>query len=222
MSPKNDWFCLRNTRIPIIKSSSSVDLSRQCDFETLVALRNATWTPGHNEKRHRQACIAMPLSESYQSDESPRVSTEGARTQGRASETARASGAHPGATPRLSKLWNQIQSCVQREASPEFRQGLCQLVLQYSEAFFLEGETLRPCHFTAPPLTFTDPTALVQSKCYRYPEAEEEFIERQVKEWIEQGICEASDSDFSSPVVVVSKGAQGWRRCQAPIVCFVH
>ena len=107
---------------------------------------------------------------------------------------------------REQKLLDVLEESIQPGHTPEFYNELHQLIREFARTFALEDETLRPCGFVAPRIEFLEENVVIRSRCYKYAEKEREFIKAQVDEWVQQGICEPCNSDFASPVVVVSKG----------------
>lgn len=109
-------------------------------------------------------------------------------------------------TNRVDSIWTEICATIDETVSEKFRQGLYEIINRFEKAFHLEGDRLNPCKHTVPKLEFTEHNFMVRSKGYRYSEGERMFLKETIEDWVAQGICKPTSSEFSSPCVIVSKG----------------
>ena len=107
---------------------------------------------------------------------------------------------------RVDRIWATISNTIDISVSKTFREELRGIVNRWSEAFHIDGDILSPCKHTVPRLEFTEENFTVKSRGYRYSEGERLFLKETIAEWVEQGICKPTSSEYSSPCVIVSKG----------------
>lgn len=90
--------------------------------------------------------------------------------------------------------------------NPEEKANLESLCAQYSDVFYIEGETLTFTNKIKHSIKTTDEIP-VYTKSYRYPFIHRQEVQSQIHKMLEQGIIRPSDSAWSSPIWVVPKKA---------------
>ena len=98
---------------------------------------------------------------------------------------------------------------------PSLKQPIEKLLLFYLDVFNLETDFL-PCTNLAEHTITLRENKIINTKSYRPPECHKDEINRQMKDMLDKGIIEPSDSPYNSPVWVVPKktdasGKQKWR-----------
>lgn len=100
------------------------------------------------------------------------------------------------------------------------RQIVLRVISDYSDVFYVEGDTLS---YTPTQMndiqTFVD-SAPVNVKPYRLPMVQREEINRQVKEMLNENIIELSNSVWNSPLLCVKKKAQNGKEAWRVVVDF--
>lgn len=109
-----------------------------------------------------------------------------------------------------------IQSKIKiNDLSQKEQNSVRGLLNEFKDLFFVEGDKLSAtteiCHEI---ITTTDKP--LYSKIYRYPQAHEEEIQKQIKEMLDQNIIRESNSPYNSPLWIVPKkqdnsGIKKWR-----------
>lgn len=99
--------------------------------------------------------------------------------------------------------------------NPEEKINLTRLCTEYSDVFYLEGETLSFTNDIKHHIRTTDDTP-IYCKTYRYPYVHKEEVQNQIKSMLDQNIIRPSSSPYNAPVWVVPKksdasGKVKWR-----------
>ena len=88
------------------------------------------------------------------------------------------------------------------------------IIEEYNDIFYLEGDNLSANNFHTQHLNLTDKTP-VYIKNYRLPQTQIEEIDQQVQKLLDDDIIEHSTSPYNSPLLVVPKKSDGdekkWR-----------
>lgn len=97
----------------------------------------------------------------------------------------------------------------------EEEKGLKNLLYNFQDLFFLEGENLTFTHEIKHEI-YTTVENPIYCKLYRYPQVHEKEINKQIKDMLHQGIIRESNSPYNSPLWIVPKkldnsGEQKWR-----------
>jgi hypothetical protein len=101
-------------------------------------------------------------------------------------------------------IWGEIPA----DLTPE----ITMILYQYKN-IFSTPEGLPPQRLQNHAIPLKEGSNTVKVKPYRYPHSQKEQIEKMVLEMLEQGIIQASNSPFSSPIVLVKKKDGSWRFC---------
>lgn len=98
------------------------------------------------------------------------------------------------------------------EHEVSFHSKLDQLLTEFSD-LFAEPTSLPPQRIHDHRIFLKDGSNPVNVRPYRYPNYQKGEIERLVQEMLKSGIIRASNSPYSSPVVLVKKKDGTWRMC---------
>lgn len=98
------------------------------------------------------------------------------------------------------------------EHEVSFHSKLDQLLTEFSD-LFAEPTSLPPQRIRDHRIFLKDGSNPVNVRPYRYPNYQKGEIERLVQEMLTAGIIRASNSPYSSPVVLVKKKDGTWRMC---------
>lgn len=113
---------------------------------------------------------------------------------------------------RINKL---IKSLHFEGLNTEERNSIVRIISKYPYQFYLPGDKLIGTNVIKHKIITTDEVP-INTRQYRYPQVHKEEIQRQIKEMLEGGIIESSNSPYNSPVWIVSKkpsstGEKRWR-----------
>ena len=98
------------------------------------------------------------------------------------------------------------------ELTEEQRSQVQKMLLEYRDCFALEGDPLGLCNWIYHNIdTVTDEP--VVSAPYRIPKSQEQAVKDIVQKMMDQGMIQKSDSEYSSPVVLVEKPDKSLRFC---------
>lgn len=116
------------------------------------------------------------------------------------------------ATKRRKELLQLLQL---NHMNTEEKEEVESLVSEYADIFHLPNEHLHATKRTTHKIHTTDEIP-INTKQYRYPPAHKDEISRQVKEMLDDGIVQNSESAYNSPLWVVpkkpdSQGNKRWR-----------
>lgn len=106
-------------------------------------------------------------------------------------------------SPRVKEVLSRLRT---DHLNPEEKANLESLCAQYSDVFYIEGETLTFTNKIKHSIKTTDEVP-VYTKSYRYPFIHRQEVQSQIHKMLEQGIIRPSDSAWSSPIWVVPKKA---------------
>ena len=101
---------------------------------------------------------------------------------------------------------------VGRGISENDRARVTKVLMDFSTCFARHGQELGRCNQAVHKIATGNATPIHQLP-YKSAWKEREIIQRQVDTMLKQGIIEASDSPWSSPVVLVKKKDGEWRFC---------
>lgn len=110
----------------------------------------------------------------------------------------------------------KVLSLIRRDhLNKEESTSLDKIISEYSDIFFLEGDSLSFSNHTKHQIPTTT-NVPIHAKTYRLPQVHENEIKTQVKNMLDQDIIRPSNSPWSSPIWVVPKkldasGKQKWR-----------
>lgn len=103
-------------------------------------------------------------------------------------------------------------SPTQPHHSPPLPADITTLMVKYNK-LFAEPHKLPPRRQTDHQIPLNHNTDPVNVRPYRYPQFQKKEIESQIREMLQQGIIQLSNSAFSSPVLLVRKKDGSWRFC---------
>jgi hypothetical protein len=107
-------------------------------------------------------------------------------------------------TEVVTDVWNELPSKLAPEVA---------MILDTYRTIFSTPEGLPPQRLQNHAIPLKEGTSPMKVKPYRYPHSQKERIEKMVLEMLNQGIIQASNSPFSSPIVLVKKKDGSWRFC---------
>ncbi len=95
---------------------------------------------------------------------------------------------------------------VNPHLSPENKDKLERLLIEFKDIFALDDRTLGKCTVDEHTVTLIDPNQIpIKHLPYKYSPALRSEINKRIKEWIDLNIIEPSCSAWSFPVVVCDK-----------------
>ncbi|CAK9816796.1 Retrovirus-related Pol polyprotein from transposon 412 [Anthophora quadrimaculata] len=118
--------------------------------------------------------------------------------------------------PTLSERIEILKKKVDlHHVDPELKPSLEKIIVSYSDIFVFEDEDL-PCTNLTKHVIEPKTQRPINMKSYRPPEVHKDEIDRQIKQMLDQGIIEESDSPYNSPIWIVPKkldnsGKRKWR-----------
>lgn len=115
----------------------------------------------------------------------------------------------------LSRIPELLSKLRTDHIEESFREPIKKIIASYNDVFTLETDPLPCTQLTTHEITLRNPKP-INIKSYKPPECHKLEIQRQMKEMLDKGIIEPSDSAFNSPIWVVPKktdasGKRKWR-----------
>lgn len=89
----------------------------------------------------------------------------------------------------------------------ELKEKIREICYHYSDAFYVEGDTLKPTNAYVHSIKLKPNVDVVHVKQYRIPENHKEEIERQINDLERKRIIEKSTSRFNSPLLLAKKAS---------------
>jgi hypothetical protein len=77
--------------------------------------------------------------------------------------------------------------------------------MDYQDIFYLPGDQLSSTNATKHSIQVEPGTEPINTRPYRLPETQKREVDRQVKQLLQEGIIEESNSAWSSPILVIPK-----------------
>jgi len=99
---------------------------------------------------------------------------------------------------------NKLKEMIKLEVPKEYKERYEQLLLKHHAAFSLDKSDLGYCDLLRHQLVMKTPEP-VFVKQFKIPEAHQQYLHAQVKEWLKLGIIEPSNSRYNSPLFLVEK-----------------
>lgn len=112
----------------------------------------------------------------------------------------------------LEGILNEEKGHRDGELNQQKRLELEEILKEFDDVF-QEPRGISPERVKAHSITLKPGEAPVNVRPYRYPYHQKNEIERQVKELLENGWIRHSQSEYSSPVILVKKKSNQWRMC---------
>lgn len=112
----------------------------------------------------------------------------------------------------LEGILNEEKGHRDGELNQQKRLELEEILKEFDDVF-QEPRGISPERVKAHSITLKPGEAPVNVQPYRYPYHQKNEIKRQVKELLENGWIRHSQSEYSSPVILVKKKSNQWRMC---------
>lgn len=114
---------------------------------------------------------------------------------------------------RAKQLLNNLKL---NHLNAEEQKSLQSICVKYCDIFFLDGDKLSTTNISEQAIVLKPNTSPVYVKPYRLPESQKREINKQINKMLEDDIIEESQSDWSSPILLVPKKTasgeeQKWR-----------
>lgn len=102
-----------------------------------------------------------------------------------------------------------INTILEEDLPPEFKDQFTDLLMEFSDIFYSDGEILPTSKITIEPIQLKPGATPIKQTPYRTSEYERIEIQKHLDELIKHGIVEPSNSAWASPVIIVKNGHRG-------------